>query len=120
MPTRLVCLANSFKEGGRCLAGIELDHNNNPKIENGYPKWIRPVCNTTYGEIPTNVVAHLNVLDIIELDLTGYPSRVNYQSENAFFKESSIRIIGRYNSNNLKQLCCHRNLLFINSGKAVS
>ena len=23
MPTRLVCLANSFKEGGRCLAGIQ-------------------------------------------------------------------------------------------------
>ena len=23
------CLANSFKEGGRCLAGIELDANNN-------------------------------------------------------------------------------------------
>jgi hypothetical protein len=35
MPARFVCLANSFKEGGRCLAGIELDNNNNPKIENG-------------------------------------------------------------------------------------
>jgi hypothetical protein len=40
MPTRFVCLANSFKEGGRCLAGIELDNNNNPIIENGHPKWI--------------------------------------------------------------------------------
>jgi len=41
MLTRFVCLANSFKEGGRCLAGIVLDNNNKPVIENALPKWIR-------------------------------------------------------------------------------
>jgi hypothetical protein len=40
---RFVCLANSFKEGGRCVAGIVLDSNNNP--ENGNVHWIRPVAN---------------------------------------------------------------------------
>ena len=39
MPTRFVCLANSFKEGGRCFAGIELDANNKPLLVNGHPKW---------------------------------------------------------------------------------
>jgi len=46
MPTRLVCLSNSNKLGGRCLAGIELDNQNNPVIIYGRPKWIRPICNT--------------------------------------------------------------------------
>src|ERR1035437_9641129 len=120
MPTRFVYLANSFKEGGRCLAGIELDNNNNPIIENGHPKWIRPICNTPHGEVHTHLVVHLNILDIIEIDVTGYPEERDYQSENALFRENSIRVLGRFNSNNLNQLCDNRNLIFGNRGKAVS
>lgn len=120
MPTRFVCLANSFKEGGRCLAGIELDNNNNPIIENGHPKWIRPICNTPHGEVHIHLVVHLNILDIIEIDVTGYPEVRDYQSENALFRENSIRVLGRYNSNNLNHLCDNRNLIFGNRGKAVS
>ena len=40
---KIVCLANSFRVGGRCLGGIELDQNNNPVIQNGRPfriKWM--------------------------------------------------------------------------------
>ncbi len=104
MPTRFVCLANSFKEGGRCLAGIELDNNNAPVIINGHPKWIRPICNTPHGEVHTHLVVHLNILDIIEIDVTGYPEVRDYQSENALFRENSIRVLGRFNSTNLNQL----------------
>ena len=39
MLTKFVCLANSFKEGGRCMAGIELDSESNPVFEKGKPKW---------------------------------------------------------------------------------
>lgn len=117
---RFVCLANSFKEGGRCIAGVELDNNNNPKIENGHPKWVRPICKTTHGEVPTHLIAHLNILDIIEIDVTGYPEKSGYQSENVLFRENSIRLVGRFNSNNLNQHCNTRNLIFGNRGKAVS
>ena len=55
MPTKFICLANSFKEGGRCIAGIELDANNIPVIIDNRPKWIRPVCNTEHGEVPINI-----------------------------------------------------------------
>ena len=37
---KIVCLANSFRVGGRCLGGIELDQNNNPVIQNGRPPFI--------------------------------------------------------------------------------
>lgn len=120
MQTRFVCLANSFKEGGRCLAGIELDNNNNPKLENGHPIWIRPICKTPHGEVPNHFTVHLHVLDIIEIDVTGYPEKKDYQSENVFFNENSIKVIGRFDFNTLPQLCDNRTLVFGNKGKAVS
>ncbi|MBS4028966.1 MAG: hypothetical protein KGZ58_10040 [Ignavibacteriales bacterium] len=118
MPTRFVCLANSFKEGGRCLAGIELDNRNNPIIANGRPKWIRPVCNTPHGEIPTHLVSHINILDIIEIETIGNPN-TDYQSENALFRENSIRTVGTFSRNNLNPLCENMPSIFGNRGKAV-
>lgn len=120
MPTRFVCLANSLKEGGRCLAGIELDNSNNPKVENGHPKWIRPICKSLHGEIFTPFVAHLNLLDVVEIDVTGYPEKKSYQSENAFFNVNTIRVAGRFSDDNLNRLCDNRSIIFGNRGKAVS
>ncbi|MGB4774807.1 MAG: hypothetical protein WBP45_06530 [Daejeonella sp.] len=120
MPTRFVCLANSFKEGGRCLAGIELDTNNNPKIVNGHPKWIRPICNTPHGEVHNHLVSHIKILNIVEVEITNYPEKNDYQSENAYFRENSLRVIGNYEIIKLDKLCDNRNLIFENRGKAVS
>ncbi len=120
MNRRFVCLANSFKEGGRCLAGIELDANNNPLIANGHPKWIRPICNTPHNELPTYLVSHIKILDIIEVEIMNYPNINNYQSENAYFNERSLNVIEQYSKNELNKLCDNRNLIFGNRGKAVS
>ena len=92
MQTRFVCLANSFKEGGRCMAGIELDENNNPKLVNIHPVWIRPICKTLNGEIPNAIATPFNVLDIIEMEVTGHPEKRDYQSENVFFNEHFCKI----------------------------
>jgi hypothetical protein len=119
MLTRLVCLANSFKEGGRCLAGIELDNQNNPVIVNGRPKWIRPICDTPHGEVPTYLVSHLNILEIIEINVTGNPS-TDYQCENALFRENSIRSIGTFGRDNLNALCESPLTIFNNRGNAVA
>ena len=87
MLTLFVCLANSHTEGGRCLAGIELDSKDNPLFENGRRKWIRPVCtDTPHGEIPTDLISSINLLDIVEIEVTGRPEK-NYQSDNVFFNE---------------------------------
>lgn len=120
MITRFVCLANSFKEGGRCVAGIEINNNNEIKMHNGHPKWIRPVCNSLHGEIETNLVAHLRILDIIEFEITGFPDDSNYQSENVFFSKNSMNIVGRYDMEKLKSFSNTRNLIFNNRNKSVS
>ncbi len=119
MPTKFVCLANSFKEGGRCLAGIELDANNNPVMVSGRPKWIRPVCNTPHGEVPNHIAEPFSVLNIVEIQITGNQPP-GYQSENVTFNENSIRVVGNFSINQLQNLCDNRNLIFSNRGKAVS
>jgi len=117
---RFVCLANSFKEGGKCVAGIVLDENNNPIFENENPKWVRPICNTVYGEIPSHFVANINIFDIIELEPLYYPNSHSYQSENVLFMENSFRVVGKYDENNLNVLYSSDRLIFGNRGKAIA
>ena len=117
--TRIVCLANSFKEGGRCLAGIELDTNNKPVFLDGRPKWIRPVCNNTqHGEIPNYLAEPFHILDIIELNIIDKKSE-NYQSENVLFEKNSIRRTGSFNSCQLPGLIDNRSLILGSRNKAV-
>jgi hypothetical protein len=118
--TRIVCLANSYKEGGRCIAGIELDSKNEIVYKNFMPNWIRPVCKTEHGEIPSYVVSNVKPLDIIEFEITEFVPN-GFQSENVLFNENSLRIVGEYPKNNIYQLGINnRDSLFGNSGKALS
>lgn len=118
MSTRFVCLANSYKEGGRCVAGIMLDKRNNPIMEGGLPKWIRPVSDTEHGEISEEMVAHFNLLDILELKVENYVGE-GYQSENATFEEDSIQKIGTFDVGRLNKLCDERPALLASTAKAI-
>jgi hypothetical protein len=119
MPIRFVCLANSKKEGGRCVAGILLDKNNKPIIGKLGPKWIRPIYNNEHGEIPTGLVSHIQILDIVEIEVDTYQTQ-GYQSENASFDENSIDVVDSYQIAELGGLCeDERPKLFGNTGKAI-
>ena len=58
MDKYFICLANSYKRGGRCIAGVEISYNTLDEwsvVRNadGTPRWIRPTAaNTMFGEIP--------------------------------------------------------------------
>lgn len=117
---KIVCLANSFRVGGRCLGGIEIDQNNNPIIQNGRPKWVRPVCNTEHEEVPTHLVSDISLLDIVEFQAiraTGH----GHQSENVLFNTDTITTNGRFPINRLENLIDNNryNLVFVNRGAAV-
>lgn len=116
---KIVCLANSFREGGRCLGGVELDNNNNPVIANGRPKWIRPVCDTENEQVPLEMASHISLLDIVEfkvLKATGH----GHQTENILFS-GDLNVVGHFNQAQLDRLIendRHR-VIFGNKGKAV-
>jgi len=121
---RFVCLANSYKEGGRCVAGIVLDAQNHPVREQGNPKWIRPICKTEYGEIPTHLVDNIsfiiNLLDVVKIEVSDYPDLQTHQPENALFDFNSLQVIGKYDQRNLIALYASHRLIFGNRGKAVA
>ena len=87
-----ICLANSFKYGGRCIAGIEINvtaDNHWQIIHNadGSPHWIRPIAkDTDNGEIPEGEAIYIKLLSVVKL--TGvvacpheaHTEDVNYQT----------------------------------------
>ena len=91
MDTYFVCLANSYKRGGRCIAGVEIDidGNNHWKVkhkEDGSPKWIRPIAqNTEYGEIPEGeaylypLLSVVKITEVIPCSNMAHSEDVNYQ-----------------------------------------
>lgn len=120
-----VCMAVSYKYGGRCIGGVELTKNSNDGSysivkNNGIPQWVRPVTrNTEHGEIPMVLSSSCHVLDIVKLsDVEACPDCA--QSENYYFK--NIEKVGHISKTSqiLDMLCDTRhNLLFGNRGKAV-
>ena len=114
---RIVCLANSFKLYGRCLAGILLDDNNIPIKPN---IWFRPISKTKHGEVDTAIVSHINLLDIIELEVSDFIDKNNYQSENVYFTDNSIRKIGVLDKKYLDNMIETDSLIFGNRKKAIS
>lgn len=113
---RIVCLANSFKLQGRCLAGILLDHNNIPVEPN---MWFRPISNKEHGEIDTAIVNNIKLLDIIEIEVSDFIDKNNYQSENVYFTDNSIRKIGVLDKRYLDNMIETDFLIFGNRGKAI-
>lgn len=119
MKKSFICLANSYKEGGRCIAGVELK-NNEVVFKSGNPIWIRPVCETPHGEVPNEIAADMEILDIIEIEVTDFVPD-NFQTENVLFDKTSIKVVGTFDKNNLKSICDTRHkYIFSNKGKAVS
>jgi len=72
MDKYFICLANSYKRGGRCIAGVEVVFNGDGKWkpvcnDDGRPRWIRPIAKTTYGEIPNYVAEDIQMLSVVKL-----------------------------------------------------
>lgn len=73
MDKHFICLANSYKRGGRCIAGIVVTIDSSGKwvketTQNGSPKWIRPIDkNTEFGEVPEHEARYIPLLSIVKL-----------------------------------------------------
>ena len=77
---RIVCLANSCKFGGRCIAGVEL------RPSGRFGQWIRPITGRTskainHFEQTCTDSTWTGLLDILDIDF-GYAVPEGHQSEN--------------------------------------
>ncbi len=125
MITLFICLANSKKYYERCVAGVVVSKNQKGNYiilkENDKHQWIRPVTAENNGQVPSNLVGHINLLDIVEIDLKEKIPN-GYQSENVLFKSDSLKIIGKIGADNanINLLAANAQInIFGNWGKAV-
>ena len=70
MDKLFICLANSYKRGGRCVAGIEIRFNaaghwGIVRDAHGAPCWIRPISRSANGEIPNEEAIFIDLLSIV-------------------------------------------------------
>ena len=125
MWTFFVCLANSKKFGERCVAGIKVEKAGgayHPEVQDGKPKWLRPVSKLPHGAVAEHLVGEFRLMDIIEVYIEEYcPS--SYQCENATFRAQSIKKIEKISPSEEildRFVDMEQNDLFGNKGKAVS
>lgn len=125
MKTFFLCLANSKKYSGRCIAGIELEKTSQDKFiplpHPERPKWIRPVSPGEHGSVDEKEVSHISLLDIVEIDVLKEIA-AGYQAENVFFKKGSIQKIrpAEIKPAQLSKLTEPTELLFGNNDRSVS
>lgn len=95
---RLVCLANSERPGGQCVAGIDLDTK----------EWIRPVPRDLDAVPMARCIINdkfLAPLDIVEVDLVRPRETPRFQRENRIVKNWNWTIVGRFRKADLLPLC---------------
>jgi hypothetical protein len=94
----MLCLANSIRENGRCVAGIDIDTG----------EWIRPVPQSC-GCIPafrTMVKGEqLAVLDVVKIELNEDSLETNFQCENRVILDWNWKLIDRFKPKDVIGYC---------------
>lgn len=115
---RIVCLANSWKLGERCIAGIDL-------LDTG--RWIRPVCDSLYpqdGRVPKSVRTvkgrEPELLDILKIPLAESGSNFSFECENLSVMSGEWKIEGKLQPDQLIGYCRNFSDILHNSLKYVN
>lgn len=110
--TRILCLANSFKRGGRCIAGIDLETN----------RWIRPIGQGHEGAIRGERLINgmePELLDIIEIPLGASAGDLCCQPENRLLRPGPWRKVGVIEKDDVMQYVEETDRLLHNFEKKV-
>lgn len=126
MDKYFICLANSYKRGGRCIAGVEVVPNGDAgwklvRNDDDIPRWIRPIARTIYGEIPNFVGETIKILSIVKLtNVVPCPEKAH--SENVYYScmEQCNDVISQDSSVMNQLIDTKHQSLFHNRGRAVS
>lgn len=126
MDKYFICLANSYKRGGRCIAGVEVFPSSNGRWipvhnDDSRPRWIRPIARTTYGEIPNFVAESIQMLSVVKLS-NAVPCPEEAHTENVYYSRiEQINNGTSLDTSFLAQLIDNKHQsIFHNRGRAIS
>ena len=125
MDKYFICLANSYKHGGRCIAGIEIAFNSEGKLvivrhPDGRPCWIRPVSNEPDGAIPNEIAQDIKLFSVIKLK-DAIPIDTKPHVEDTKYSQMECRHGHFVQNEELLKLCLdrkHQNIFYF-QGKAI-
>ncbi|MCC3413786.1 MAG: hypothetical protein JGK24_16475 [Microcoleus sp. PH2017_29_MFU_D_A] len=90
--TRIICLANSWKRGDRCIAGINEINGN----------WVRPISDLPDGQIPKEIrqINRLEpaLLDVIDIPLANTGPDFGFECENLSIIPGKWQHVGKVSS----------------------
>lgn len=92
---RMIILANSFRPGGYCIAGID--------IRTG--EWIRPVPKDGSRAIPKSVAEKIRLLDVVEIPLESDRPRERYQRENRVVTSWDWKVLNTVSPTDISRYC---------------
>ena len=96
--TQIICLANSIRPDGRCIAGIDMDTG----------RWIRPVPRGGGGISSgrTSISGEqLSSLDVVELEISPPRFDTRFQCENREVLNWDWKVIGRMTPDDILRYC---------------
>ena len=112
--TRIICLANSWKRGERCIAGIEP----------GNGRWIRPISDLPDGQIPKKMrlINRMEpaLLDILEIPLADTGPDFGFESENLSVLPGKWQRKGRVKPSELLPYCSQEECILHNDKRYVT
>lgn len=124
MDKLILCLANSYKEGGRCIAGIEVELNEDKlqivKSTFGIPTWIRPVSHSSAGQISKCDASGINVLSLVKIHNVQHVGSGSHSEDYYYSKLEFIQALNPSDSFLSKYTDTWHNNIFGNRGRALT
>jgi hypothetical protein len=112
MPIRMICMANSWREHGRCVAGI--------RPSNG--DWVRPVPvgGGPFEHDDTLVDGRpIEPLDLVQLRVRQPNTVTRFQIENREIVDGDWEVVGSVDVSDVMQYCSNSSTVLHSRGKVV-
>ena len=124
MDKLILCLANSYKHGGRCIAGIEVSLQEGrisiKKSSYGIPIWIRPVSHSAAGEVPLSDAIGIKVLSVVKIVNANYAGSSSHSEDYYYAKLLLLDTLNPSDEFLKKYTDTWHNLIFGNKGRALT
>ena len=124
MDKYILCLANSYKNKGRCIAGVQVELKNGVlsiiKSQYGIPLWIRPVSRSATGEIPMSDARGINVLSVIKIRGVSYAGNGSHSEDYYYQSLETIQSLNPSDSFLKKYVDSWHTTIFGNRGPALT
>lgn len=124
MDKYILCLANSYKHGGRCIAGVEVELKNGSlsivKSQYGIPLWIRPISHSAAGEVPMSDARGIDVLSVVKVRGVSYAGNGSHSEDYYYQSLESVQSLNPSDSFLKEYTDSWHTTIFGNRGRALT